>query len=81
VLQYVVEHCKDVDIDTEADYGIRPLFLAIFAFKNDVVRYLLEKGAKPDSIYKPTRWTTLHLAAQLGDPQIVGSLLEHGAGT
>ena len=80
VLEYVVEHCKDVDIDTEADYGIRPLFLAIVALRNNVVRYLLKKGAKPDSIYKPTRWTMLHFAAQLGERLIVESLLEHGAG-
>ncbi|KAH8748379.1 ankyrin repeat-containing domain protein [Hyaloscypha sp. PMI_1271] len=79
VLEYVVEHCKDVDIDTEADYGIRPLFLAIIALRNNVVRYLLKKGAKPDSIYKPTRWTMLHFAAQLGERLIVESLLEHGA--
>jgi ankyrin repeat protein len=60
--------------------GIRPLFVAIISEKLPVARYLLENGASPNSTYEPTRWTLLHLAAHIGNYEIVESLLEHGAG-
>ena len=80
VVKYVVEYVKDVDIDIEAGSSIRPLFFAILSEQITVVRYLLEKGANPNGIYRPTRWTMLHLAAHIGSYEIVTSLLEHGAG-
>jgi ankyrin repeat protein len=81
VFRYVVEYVKDVDINVEAEFGIRPLFVAILAESTPMVKYMLEQGATTDGIYKPTGWTMLHLAAHLGNHSIVMSLLEHGAGT
>ena len=81
VFRYVVEYVKDVDINVEAEFGIRPLFFAILAESTSMVKYMLEQGATTDGIYTPTGWTMLHLAAHLGNHSIVRSLLEHGAGT
>jgi len=81
MFKYVVEYVKDVDIDAEAEFGIRPLFFAILAEQTSVVRYILEQGARPDSVYHPIKWTMLHLAAHLGNFQIVTILLDFGAGT
>jgi ankyrin repeat protein len=81
VLRYVVEHHTDVNIDAEAEFGIRPLFLAVLGKRLSTARYLIERGAKLDGVYKPTQWTMLHLAAHIGELEIVTTLLEHGAGT
>jgi ankyrin repeat protein len=80
VFKYVVECVKDVDINVEAEFGIRPLFFAILAESTSMVKYMLEQGATTDGIYAPTGWTMLHLAAHLGNHSIVGMLIEHGAG-
>lgn len=80
VVTYVIEHGKDVDIDAEAAFGIRPLFVTILGRRYPVVRYLLAQGAKTDAVYTPTQWSLLHLAAHIGDDGIVELLLEHGAG-
>jgi ankyrin repeat protein len=80
VFRYVVEYVKDVDINVEAEFGIRPLFVAILAESTSMVKYMLEQGVTIDGIYTPTGWTMLHLAAHLGHHQIVMNLLEHGAG-
>ena len=80
VFRYVVEHVKDVDINVEAEFGIRPLFFAILAGSIGMVKSMLEQGATTGGIYTPTGWTMLHLAAHLGYHQIVMCLLEHGAG-
>ena len=79
IFQYVVEHVKDIDINIEAEFGIRPLFFAIISQNNPLVQYLLEKGAKPDARYLPLGWTMLHLAAFIGNYAIVESLLAAGA--
>jgi len=80
VLRYVVEHHTDVNIDAEAEFGIRPLFLAVLGKRLSTARYLIERGAKLDGVYKPTQWTMLHLAAHIGELEMVTLLLEHGAG-
>lgn len=80
VFRYVVEYVKDVDINVEAEFGIRPLFFAILAQSTSMIRYMLEHGATTDGIYTPTGWTMLHLAAHLGNQPIVMNLLKHGAG-
>jgi ankyrin repeat protein len=79
VFKYVVEHVKDIDVDVVAEVGIRPLFFAVLSGKVSLVRYLLEQGARPDHVFMPARWTALHLAAHLGNFEIVTNLLEHGA--
>eukprot|EP00041_Stephanoeca_diplocostata_P032796 m.1061649 g.1061649 ORF g.1061649 m.1061649 type:complete len:871 (+) comp24212_c0_seq22:365-2977(+) len=43
------------------------------------VQKLLEWGADPNVVYGPTKMTPLHMAASWHQPQIVTSLLEHGA--
>jgi ankyrin repeat protein len=80
VFKYVMEYVKDVDINVEAEFGIRPLFMAIVGEETLMVKCMLEHGATTDGIYTPTGWTMLHLAAHLGDHSIVTNLLEHGAG-
>jgi ankyrin repeat protein len=80
VFRYVVEHVKDVDINVEANFGIRPLFMAIVGEETLMVKCMLEHGATTDGIHTPTGWTMLHLAAHLGKHSIVTKLLEHGAG-
>jgi ankyrin repeat protein len=80
VFRYVVENVQDVDINVEAEFGIRPLFMAILGGQTSMVKYMLEHGATTDGIYTPTRWTMLHLVARLGIHSIFTNLLEHGAG-
>ena len=81
VFKYIVEYVKNVDINVEAEFGIRPLFFAILAESTSMVKHMLEQGATTNGIYAPTGWTMLHLAALLGNHSIVTMLLEHGAGT
>lgn len=80
LFEYIVEYVKGVDINVEAEFGIRPLFFAILAGSIWTVKSMLEQGATTGGIYTPTGWTMLHLAAHLGHHQIVMCLLEHGAG-
>jgi ankyrin repeat protein len=79
VFKYVVEYVQEIDIDVEADFGITPLFLAILAQKNSLVKFLLAHRAKPDALYRPTKWTMLHLAASIGNNEIITDLLAYGA--
>jgi hypothetical protein len=79
VFKYVVEYIQEINIDVEAEFGITPLFFAILCKRNSLVRYLLEHGAKPDALYKPIKWTMLHLAASMGNYEIVINLLAYGA--
>jgi len=81
VFEYIVEHDKEVDIDIEAEFGIRPLFMAIFTGHYAVAKFLLEKGANPNGVFKPTEWTMLHLASHFGELQIIRILLTSGAST
>ena len=59
-------------------FGRTPLYNAVFAQKEDIVRYLLSKKA---SVSTPDAFadTPLHRAASGSSPQIVEMLLKHGA--
>jgi ankyrin repeat protein len=79
VFKYVVEYIQEINIDVEAEFGIIPLFFAIICQKNSLVKFLLAHGAKPDAVYKPAKWTMLHLAAFIGNNEIITDLLAYGA--
>lgn len=59
--------------------GVTPLFLAVKAGKADMVRRLMEKGAKVDTRHSSDGYTPLHVAAFEGRNEIVASLISYGA--
>jgi ankyrin repeat protein len=58
--------------------GFTLLHMAVAGQNVDVVRFLLEEKASPNS-HNHAGQTPLHLAAQLGDELILAVLLENGA--
>jgi ankyrin repeat protein len=69
--------------DAVAPDGFSPLGLASFFKRRDVVKALLERGAKPSAPSRDQRFTPLHSAvatdAAAADAEIVRLLLEAGA--
>ena len=59
--------------------GFTPLTIAATNGKPEIVRLLIQNGAKLDSQEHPMRWTALMNAACLGQALTVTELLNHGA--
>ena len=70
---------KGVLVDAKWRYDQTALFIASFRGHTEVVRLLLERGAKPDVKDTFYGMTAVGAAAQKGNSEIVGMLLEKGA--
>lgn len=88
VIQSLVEYGSLVNV---VDFqGRTPLYLAVSALENcrtyeerrfvvDLVRFLLERGANPNCPDVENGSFPLHLAAELGNEEVVTLLVENGA--
>ena len=75
----VVRYLVDQGADMEKAIGSwTPLIAASCNGHLEVVRYLLEQGANKDEA-TDHGWTSLHIAAQFGDPEIAKLLMMYGA--
>jgi len=63
------------EIDHANDHGETPLMMAALRGQTDMVRALLDRGARLNR----SGWTPLHYAASGGDPALVALLLDRGA--
>lgn len=69
-------HQKPFDMKNR--YSETPLFLAVKNRHNEIVDYLLEAGADPNTQNsRPERDGPLHLAARLGIPEIVKTICSY----
>ena len=58
--------------------GLTPLHVAAFIGSENIVSYLLEKGADVNSLTQRGE-TPLHYAARAAQPNVIKLLLDHGA--
>ncbi|KAF7943800.1 uncharacterized protein EAE97_005870 [Botrytis byssoidea] len=70
---------NQLDVNITADFGITPLFFAIFGKRLEITELLLSKGAATKAIYGPRKLTPLHLAVAGGNELIVETLLQYGS--
>jgi len=80
-MEFLVDRGADLD---DSVYRGTPLMFAVAWRKPAAVRWLLERGANPNRLalfhgQETGRVTALHLAAQTDDPELVRTLLDHGA--
>lgn len=72
---------KGADVNTTDTYGRTPLRIAVDEDENatEIVKALLEKGAKPDKVRDTNMTTPLQIAAEIGNVEIVKALLDADA--
>jgi ankyrin repeat protein len=72
---------KGADVNTTDKYGRTLLRIAVDEDENatEIVKALLEKGAKPDEVRDTNMTTPLQIAAEIGNVEIVKALLDAGA--
>ena len=72
---------KGANVNTTDTYGRTPLRIAVDEDENatEIVKALLEKGAKPDKVRDTNMTTPLQIAAEIGNVEIVKALLDAGA--
>ena len=76
----VLEALSTVEDVDETDFVLgSPLHLAVVESKPGIVRMLIEGGAHVDAPSELEARTALHLAADVGDSEMVSLLLEEGA--
>jgi ankyrin repeat protein len=68
----------DVNIPSKNGYNVYPIHSAVAANQNEIVRTLIDGGAKVN-VVQQSGVTPLHSAAQNGNLEILILLLEHGA--
>ncbi len=68
---------RGADPNAPGPNGLQPLFMAVIHGHHDAVMALLEGGANPNVEHAHAGGTPLH--AGLSNPQIVSTLVEHGA--
>lgn len=68
-----------IPIDITDTHGGTALFTALFMKKNEIVQFLLEHGANPQTTIAADLSTPLHIAAEHGDVPDVKILLAFGA--
>jgi uncharacterized protein len=78
IVKFLVEKGADVNIQSKNGYNIFPIHSAALANNLNIVQILLSAGAYPNVCQK-TGLTALHTAAQLGNIELIISLLEQGA--
>jgi len=69
----------DVQIDAPDAYGATALYKAAKAGHDDIVEFLLSKGADVNARTALSRSTPLHQAAKAGYTEIARQLIEHDA--
>lgn len=74
----LLKHGAQTDIAIEAFGGVYPIHSAAASRSVDIIKFLLEAGADPNTT-QSGGWTALHAAAKHGDLAIATLLLEHGA--
>lgn len=77
-LKSILEKEKEVDINTKNAIGKTALFYAVSSGRENVLRFLIENGAKT-KVKDDEGKTPLHIAAGSGKSEIVRVLLENGA--
>ena len=70
---------RGADVDVCHDEGSTPLMAAAQGGKTEIVRLLLDSGAKADHQMATKGWTALMLATQWGHVDTARALLECGA--
>ena len=75
VLELLLEHTGDADVDFEATSDNTPLMFAVRYGHTEVVKLLIEKGANVSRGDKKV-WHSLHRAATAGRTELVELLLE-----
>lgn len=72
---------KGADVNTTDTYGRTPLRIAVDEDEKatEIVKALLEKGAKPDKVRDTNMTTPLQIAAEIGNVEIVKALLDADA--
>eukprot|EP01038_Epipyxis_sp_PR26KG_P010686 gene10686-14349_t len=76
-VRYLVD--KKTDLEVEDQYGCTALFNATAAGKFELVKYLVEGGAKLNKVFGELKCTSLYVAVDYGYLDIVQLLVESGA--
>ena len=74
-LLHILARCRTI---CSVQSGLTALHVAAFIGSENVVSYLLEKGADVNSLTKREE-TPLHYAARAAQPNVMKLLLDHGA--
>jgi len=70
---------KGMDVNIKDDNDWTPLLYSAFNGKQDVVVFLISKGADVNAASRITGWTPLHVAADKGHLDVVKILVGSGA--
>jgi len=70
---------KGADVNIKDDNDWTPLLYSAFYGKQDVVKFLISKGADVNVTSRNTGWTPLHVAADKGHLEVVKILVSAGA--
>lgn len=77
VLKEMMDYGADVNsVDSD---GRTPLVIAVASNEAGAVDVLAEAGARVDALVENNSWTSLHVAAEYLYPDVVRTLLKHGA--
>lgn len=66
--------CKDLDVNAKHNSAWTPLHIAVYNQRTEVVKSLLDHGAK--QLTDDSKWFPLHLAAQFGPVDVARLLLD-----
>ncbi|CAH1110875.1 unnamed protein product [Psylliodes chrysocephalus] len=77
-VRILIRHGADVNAGLNTSSNRSPLFFAVQSSAAECVKELLENNANPNT-YQIFTETPLHVAAALGNPEIIKLLLQYGA--
>ena len=67
------------DMNVRSVSGDTPMMSAVYEENYNSVLTLLELGANVNAVNAQNQWGALHIAARLGNINLIGLLLDHGA--